>query len=159
MARKVASVSFRPRRDVGSMRGARSSILGSMRWAVQVRRAAITMRNHVHHFGSGVYRYCTLRPPPCARWPGTPRSWLAGHFLWVLVWAGACYTGTAWAGLCLIHHHHHSYCTREWTRSKELRRGMDLRTRHACMYSHHIPNKPPPMTRLGFVHFDRIHSH
>ena len=30
-------------------------------------------------------------PPPCARLPGTFGSWLAGHFLWVLVWAGACY--------------------------------------------------------------------
>ena len=30
-------------------------------------------------------------PPPCARWPGTPGSWLAGHCLWVLVWTGACY--------------------------------------------------------------------
>ena len=30
-------------------------------------------------------------PPPCARWPGTPGSWLAGHFPWVLVWTGACY--------------------------------------------------------------------
>ena len=28
---------------------------------------------------------------PCARWPGTSGSWLAGHFLWVLVWTGACY--------------------------------------------------------------------
>ena len=53
MARKVASVSFRPRRDVGSMRGARSSILESMKWTVQVRRAAITMRHHVH-FNSDV---------------------------------------------------------------------------------------------------------
>ena len=44
MARKVASMSFRPRRDVGSMRGARSSILESMKWAVQVRRAAIPVR-------------------------------------------------------------------------------------------------------------------
>ena len=33
----------------------------------------------------------TLHPPPCARWPGTPGSWLAGHFPWVLVWTGACY--------------------------------------------------------------------
>ena len=53
MARNVASMSFRPRRDVGSMRGARSSILESMKWTVQVRRAAITMRHHVH-FNSGV---------------------------------------------------------------------------------------------------------
>ena len=30
-------------------------------------------------------------PPSCARWPGTPGSWLAGNFLWVLVWTGACY--------------------------------------------------------------------
>ena len=28
---------------------------------------------------------------PCARWPGTPGSWLAGHFPWVLVWTGVCY--------------------------------------------------------------------
>ena len=33
----------------------------------------------------------SLHPPPCARWPGTPGSWLAGHCLWVLVWTGACY--------------------------------------------------------------------
>ena len=33
----------------------------------------------------------SLRPPPCARWPGTSGSWLAGHFLWVLVWTGACF--------------------------------------------------------------------
>ena len=32
-----------------------------------------------------------VHPPPCARWPGTPGSWLAGHFPWVLVWTGACY--------------------------------------------------------------------
>ena len=32
-----------------------------------------------------------VHPPPCARWPGTSGSWLAGHFLWVLVWTGACY--------------------------------------------------------------------
>ena len=31
-----------------------------------------------------------------------------GVFLWVLVWTGACYPGTAWAGLCLTHHHHHT---------------------------------------------------
>ena len=30
-------------------------------------------------------------PPPRARWPGTTKSWLAGLFPWVLVWAGACY--------------------------------------------------------------------
>ena len=35
------------------------------------------------------------RPPPCARWPGTLGSWLAGHCPWVLVWAGACY----WHGM------------------------------------------------------------
>ena len=29
--------------------------------------------------------------PPCARWPGTLGSWLAGYCPWVLVWAGACY--------------------------------------------------------------------
>ena len=55
MARAVASMSFRPRRDVGSMRGARSPILESMKWAVQVRRAATTMRRHVH-FISDVFR-------------------------------------------------------------------------------------------------------
>ena len=56
MARNFASMSFRPRRDVGSMRGARSSILGFMKWIVlQVRRAAITVvRHHVHHFNSDV---------------------------------------------------------------------------------------------------------
>ena len=32
-----------------------------------------------------------VHPPPCARWPGTSGSWLAGHFPWVLVWTGACY--------------------------------------------------------------------
>ena len=89
MARKVASMSFRPRRDVGSMRGARSSTRESMKWAVQVRRAAITVWNHVH-FNSGVLGACYLhgvggfvfnspsprhqhtpvRPPPAAsRWP------------------------------------------------------------------------------------------
>ena len=55
MERKIASMSFWPRRDVGSMRGAQSSILGSMKWTVQVRRAAITVRHHVH-FNSGVLR-------------------------------------------------------------------------------------------------------
>ena len=25
---------------------------------------------------------------------------------WVLVLVGACQSGTVWAGLCLIHHHH-----------------------------------------------------
>ena len=30
------------------------------------------------HFGS-------MHPPPCARWPGTLGSWLAGHCPWVLV--------------------------------------------------------------------------
>ena len=32
-----------------------------------------------------------LHRPPCARWPGTLGSWLAGHCLWPLVWTGACY--------------------------------------------------------------------
>ena len=41
-------MSFWPRRGVGSMRGTRSSILESMKWTVQVRRAAITVRHHVH---------------------------------------------------------------------------------------------------------------
>ena len=43
-------------------------------------------------------------PPPCARgpWAFAPT---AGQGLWVLVFAGAC-QGTAWAGLCLIHHNH-----------------------------------------------------
>ena len=36
------------------MRGARSSILESMKWAVQVRRAAIAVRHHVH-FNSDVF--------------------------------------------------------------------------------------------------------
>ena len=36
-----------------------------------------------------------MRPPPCARWPGTYGSLLAGNFLWVLVWVGACY----WHGM------------------------------------------------------------
>ena len=41
---------------------------------------------------------------PCARGPGAfPPT--AGQGLWVLVFAGAC-QGTAWAGSCLIHHHH-----------------------------------------------------
>ena len=44
------------------------------------------------------------RPPPCARGPGAFAP-TAGQGLWVLVFAGAC-QGTAWAGLCLIHHHH-----------------------------------------------------
>ena len=30
-------------------------------------------------------------PPPRARWPGALGSWLAGHYPWVLVWAGACH--------------------------------------------------------------------
>ena len=54
MARKVASMSFRPRRDVGSMRGARSSILESMKWNVQVRHVAITVRHHVHFNSDGL---------------------------------------------------------------------------------------------------------
>ena len=33
----------------------------------------------------------TLHRAPVGRWPGTPGSWLAGHFFWVLVWTGACY--------------------------------------------------------------------
>ena len=45
-------------------------------------------------------------PPPCARGPGA-FSPTAGQGLWVLVFAGAC-QGTAWAGLCLIHHHQES---------------------------------------------------
>ena len=46
----------------------------------------------------------TVRPA-CARWPGTLGSWLAGHCPWV--WSGRVLaTGTAWAGLRLIHHHH-----------------------------------------------------
>ena len=45
-------------------------------------------------------------PPPCARGPGAFAP-TAGQGLWVLVFAGAC-QGTAWAGLCLIHHNHHS---------------------------------------------------
>ena len=45
-----------------------------------------------------------LHPPPCARGPGASAP-TAGQGLWVLVFAGAC-QGTAWAGLCLIHHHH-----------------------------------------------------
>ena len=47
-------MSFRPRRDVESKPGARSPILGSMKWAVHVRRAAITIRNRIH-FNSGVF--------------------------------------------------------------------------------------------------------
>ena len=47
-------------------------------------------------------------PPPCARGPGAS-ALTAGQGLWVLVFAGAC-QGTAWAGLCLIHHHHQKKC-------------------------------------------------
>ena len=46
-------------------------------------------------------------PPPCARGPGAFAP-TAGQGLWVLVFAGAC-QGTAWAGLCLIHHLHHHH--------------------------------------------------
>ena len=46
-----------------------------------------------------------LYPPPRARGPGASAP-TAGQGLWLLVFAGAC-QGTAWAGLCLIHHHHH----------------------------------------------------
>ena len=46
---------------------------------------------------------------PFARDPRVPGpGWLAIAFdLWVLVWTGgrALAAGTAWAGLCLIHHH------------------------------------------------------
>ena len=38
-----------------------------------------------------IERRRVAHPPPCARWPGTSGSRLAGHFLWVLVWTGACY--------------------------------------------------------------------
>ena len=41
------------------MRGARSSILESMKWTVQVRRAAITMRHHIH-FNSDVFAARTV---------------------------------------------------------------------------------------------------
>ena len=41
---------------------------------------------------------------PCARGPGASAP-TAGQGLWVLVFAGAC-QGTAWAGLCFVHHHH-----------------------------------------------------
>ena len=71
MARKVASMSFRPRRDVGSMSGARQSILESIKWAVQVRRAAITVRHHVY-FDSGVFLATRL----CYG------LWFAGHQAW-----------------------------------------------------------------------------
>ena len=50
-------------------------------------------------------KFCVmLHPPPCARGPGAFAP-TAGQGVWVLVFAGAC-QGTAWAGLCLIHHHH-----------------------------------------------------
>ena len=61
MARTVASTSFRPRRDVGSMYGARSSgILEFIKWTVQVRRAAITVR-HTVHFNSQQWCFLLLR--------------------------------------------------------------------------------------------------
>ena len=49
-------------------------------------------------------------PPPCARWPGAldPRVLIGWPLPLALgFWSGrALATGTAWAGLCLIHHHH-----------------------------------------------------
>ena len=69
-------MSFRPRRDVGAMRGARSSILESMKWAVQVRRAAITMRHHAH-LHSGVFenpRAVASQPGPEGPWPTGARA-------------------------------------------------------------------------------------
>ena len=68
-------MSFRSRRDVGSMRGARLSILESMKLTVQVRRAAITVRHHVR-FNSDIFEaprkqyrarrtgWCAVPPPP-----------------------------------------------------------------------------------------------
>ena len=41
-------LSLNSSREVGSMRGAQSSILESMKWTVQVKRAAIAVRHHVH---------------------------------------------------------------------------------------------------------------
>ena len=50
-------------------------------------------------------RHSKEHPPPCARWPGALGSyWLA---IALGFWSGwALATGTAWAGLCLVHHHH-----------------------------------------------------
>ena len=47
MTRNAASMSFRPRRDAGWMRGSRLSILKSKQWTPQIRRrAAITVRSN-----------------------------------------------------------------------------------------------------------------
>ena len=58
------------------MRGARSSILESMKWTVQVRRAAITVRHHVHFnsdvFGVGEVMYNS--PSPLLPVVSFPRS-------------------------------------------------------------------------------------
>ena len=65
--------------------------------AFHVRRrvsAAHGPHGHPAHVGTDTcinIRNATWHPPPCARWPGTSASWLADHFLWVLVWTGACY--------------------------------------------------------------------
>ena len=63
-------------------------------------RSGVRKQRHSSHIAG----QRELHPPPCARWPGTLGSWLAGHCLWVLVWTGACYWHGA-GGLCLIHHH------------------------------------------------------
>ena len=47
--------------------------------------------NFIHSRSTNCDERENAHPPPCARWPGTPGSRLAGHFFWVLVWAGACY--------------------------------------------------------------------
>ena len=64
------------------------------------------IHHHHRHVTPQVRGTCgiLLHPPPCARGPGASAP-TAGQGLCVWVFAGAC-QGTAWAGLCLIHHHH-----------------------------------------------------
>ena len=53
-----------------------------------------------------------MRPRSSSIVPEQHPDRTAGQGLWVLVFAGAC-QGTAWAGLCLIHHHHQQHPDRQ----------------------------------------------
>ena len=70
----------------------------------------LSLRKSVFIVGNHAVGSSGVHPPPCARWPGALRSWLAGHCPWVLVWTGACYWkgvgGRVCACFLLIHHHH-----------------------------------------------------
>ena len=67
--------------------------------------AGLLAKAYLRAFGA---KTSFVLPGLCCRPPGGragASAPTAGQGLWVLVFAGAC-QGTAWAGLCLIHHHH-----------------------------------------------------